>query len=87
LRAEITTSDSSFCKKDKSFIDCDILRIYTEIRKPYVDKWYNPNSVNYFPEVPHCYNDIHKIKAIIDERVAYFLSLENNQTNTMGVPK
>lgn len=43
-------------------------------------KWYEKKK-KYLMGIKSRYNNIHKIKEIIDERVAYFKSLENNETN------
>jgi hypothetical protein len=80
IRTEIDFEEKyDTCKTSKAYKSCERLQVVIDSRekaKPYQF---------IFRDIRHRYNDIHKIKAIIDERVAYFLSLENNQTNATSV--
>jgi hypothetical protein len=85
LKTEIRSGDCFWCpcRDGKAYSSCDKLYSIEERRGEV--KWYQRKSYYSWMGIPHRYNDIHKIKAIIDERVAYFLSLENNQTNATSV--
>jgi hypothetical protein len=81
-KAEIELNDSFFfnyCKQSIHYNSCEELFLVIEYRGD--RKWYRSKRTYWWDYIPHRYNDIYKIKAVIDERVAYFLSLENNQTN------
>jgi hypothetical protein len=82
-KVEIRPEDSFFydyCKQSVYYNSCEALSLIEERRGE--AKWYQKKRIYNWRHIPHRYNDIYKIKAVIDERVAYFLSLENNQTNT-----
>jgi hypothetical protein len=84
LKTEIRSGDCflCFCGRSKAYSSCG--ELYSIYERRGEVKWYQRKSYYNWMGIPHRYNDIHKIKAIIDERVAYFLSLENNQTNTIS---
>jgi hypothetical protein len=85
IKTEINSDDKffyDFC--NKAYISCERLQVIGEARGDV--KWYQllykSKQWHFLKNIYHRrFNDIHKIKAVIDERVAYFLSLENNQTN------
>ncbi|GHV04015.1 hypothetical protein AGMMS50229_04450 [Campylobacterota bacterium] len=82
-KAEIQTIKADYCNNRAVFDSCDALDLRFEFYDP---KWYQLSSLRVcggsYKLIPHRFNDIYKIKEIVDERVAYFLALEQaEQTN------
>jgi hypothetical protein len=80
-KAEIRLEDFflNYCGRSEAYSSCETLYLLEEARSE--RQWHHKKRWYRWEEVPHRFNDIYKIKAVFDERIAYFLSLENNQTN------
>ncbi|GHV04011.1 hypothetical protein AGMMS50229_04440 [Campylobacterota bacterium] len=70
------------CKKFAPDYQCGRLNFFFEKRGDVSFAWLGGSKKRVMYKILHHYNDIYKIKEIVDERVAYWLAKENENNET-----